>query len=123
LIDERKEKIMKLITKEISEKLNKYSYRSQEGTPLMEQKVICKFFNPCGVGTWIILEKVEEQEGDIILWGLCDLGYGYELGMVSLNELESIRLPFGLTIERDLYIPKNCTVKDLIDEKQLMYNI
>jgi hypothetical protein len=111
---------MKLITKEISEKLNKYPFHSQESTPLMEQNVICKFFNPCGVGTWIILEKVEEQEGDIILWGLCDLGYGYELGMVSLNELESIRLPFGLTIERDLYIPKNCKVKDLICKNQLM---
>ncbi len=29
-----------------------------------------------------------------------------ELGYVSLNELQSIKLPFGLTIERDLYYPK-----------------
>lgn len=112
---------MKLITKEIEERLNKYPYRSQEKTPLMEQKVICKFFNPCGVGTWIILEKVEEcEDGDIILWGLGELGFGYELGMVSLRELESIKLPFGLTIERDLYLPKNCKVKDLINENDLM---
>ena len=112
---------MKLLTKEIENLFEKYPYRSQENTPLMERKVLAKFFNPCGVGTWIILECVEKtEEGDYILFGLCELGYGYELGNVSLNELQSIRLPFGLTIERDLYLSKNCKVKDLITKSDLM---
>lgn len=113
---------MKLITKEIKEKLKKYGYRSQENTPLMECDVIVKFFNPYGVGTWIILELAEElDDGDMIFYGLAELGYGYELGTVSLKELESLKVPpFGLGIERDLYIPKNCKVKDLITENDLM---
>jgi hypothetical protein len=112
---------MKLITKAIEEEFEKYPYGSQEKTPLMEQKVLVKFFNPCGVGTWIITECVEKTEdGDFILWGLGELGYGYELGTVSLKELESLKLPFGLKIERDMYLKKNCKVKDLISEKDLM---
>ena len=113
---------MKLLTKEIENLFEQYPYRSQENIPLMEQRVLVKFFNPYGVGTWLITECVEKTEdGDYILWGLGELGYGYELGSVSLKELESIKIkPFGLGIERDMYIPKNCKVKDLITEKDLM---
>lgn len=36
-------------------------------------------------------------------FGLADLGFGSpELGSFALEELESIRLPFGLGIERDI---------------------
>lgn len=36
-------------------------------------------------------------------FGLADLGFGCpELGSFALEELESIRLPFGLGIERDI---------------------
>lgn len=35
------------------------------------------------------------------MFGLADIGYP-ELGSWSLNELRSIRLPFGMGIERDL---------------------
>jgi DUF2958 family protein len=39
-----------------------------------------------------------------IAFGLCDLGMGYpELGSVSLSEIQSLRGPGGLTIERDLH--------------------
>lgn len=114
---------MKLLTKEIENLFTKYDYRSQDETPLMEKRVIAKYFNPYGVGTWIILECVEKTEdNDYILYGLCSLGYGYELGNVSLRELQELKIPpFGLHIERDLYLPKNCKVKDLIKESDLMY--
>lgn len=114
---------MKLLTKEIENLFKKYGYRSQEETPLMEQRVLVKFFNPCGVGTWLITECVEKtDDGDYILFGLCELGYGYELGNVSLNELQSLKCPpFGLGVERDLYLPKDCKVKNLISEEDLMY--
>ncbi|WP_245654080.1 DUF2958 domain-containing protein [Novosphingobium rosa] len=37
-------------------------------------------------------------------FGLADLGFGCpELGSFSLHEIGSVRLPFGLQIERDLY--------------------
>ena len=61
---------------------------------------VVKFFNPCGAGTWLI----SEMDKDGLMFGLCDLGNGCpELGYVSFDELESIQLPFGLKIERDMY--------------------
>lgn len=61
---------------------------------------VVKFFNPVGAGTWLATELAED--GDT-LYGIADLGFGCpELGSFSLAELESIRLPFGLRIERDV---------------------
>src|SRR3546814_6792037 len=43
-----------------------------------------------------------------ILFGLADLGFGSpELGSFALAELESVRLPFGLGIERDILFEGN----------------
>jgi hypothetical protein len=45
---------------------------------------------------------MDPHEPDI-LFGLCDLGMGFpELGSVRLSELQSVRGPLGLGIERDL---------------------
>ncbi len=57
------------------------------------------FFSPVGAATWL----ATEIDADDILFGLADLGFGCpELGSFSLAELEAVRLPFGLGIERDL---------------------
>lgn len=59
-----------------------------------------KLFSPVGAATWLATELGED--GDT-LFGLADLGFGCpELGSFSLSELASVRLPFGLGIERDL---------------------
>ena len=60
---------------------------------------VVKFFNPFGIGTWLATEL--DEDGDI-LFGLADLGYP-ELGSFSLEELSSLRLPFGMRIERDIH--------------------
>lgn len=77
---------------------------STESTPLKDKDVIAKFFNPLGAGTWYVIEG-EEQDGDFVFFGLVDL-HEQEFGYFSLNELESIRLPFGLGIERDIHFAK-----------------
>lgn len=59
---------------------------------------VVKFFNPFGAGVWLATEL--DEDGNI-MFGLADIGYP-ELGSWSLNELRSIRLPFGMGIERDL---------------------
>ena len=60
---------------------------------------VVRFFNPLGAATWLATELDE----DGILFGLADLGLGCpELGSFSLRELQSLRLPFGLGIERDI---------------------
>ena len=61
---------------------------------------VVKLFNPLGAGTWLATELWED--GDT-LFGLADLGFGCpELGAFSLRELTSLRLPYGLGIERDI---------------------
>jgi hypothetical protein len=62
---------------------------------------VVKLFNPCGAATWLATEL--DDDGDT-LFGLADLGFGCpELGYFSLCEIERLRLPFGLGIERDLH--------------------
>lgn len=62
---------------------------------------VVKFFNPVGAATWLATEL--DEYGDT-LFGLADLGFGSpELGSFSLLDMSSVRLPFGLGIERDLY--------------------
>jgi hypothetical protein len=61
---------------------------------------VVKFFNPVGAATWLATEL--DADGDT-LFGLADLGFGSpELGSFSLSELASLRLPFGMAIERDI---------------------
>lgn len=61
---------------------------------------VLKLFNPVGRGTWLITELGDD--GDT-MFGLFDLDMGFpELGSVSLSEITSVKLPLGLTIERDV---------------------
>ena len=83
---------MKLLTKEIERKLVKAGYDGN--------RPICKFFTPWGRATWLIT-GIE----DGILYGFADLGGGFVEwgGIGTIEELEAIKGPFGLKIERDLY--------------------
>ena len=102
---------MKLMTKELEEKFKKYPLGSQDGL-LGDSKVIVKYFNPMGVGIWLITEGNKLDNGDYKMFGYCHLGDNNwaELGYVMLSELESIKLPYGFKIERDLHLPKDCTL-------------
>ena len=63
---------------------------------------VVKLFNPLSAGTWLATELWEDSD---TLFGLADLGFGCpELGAFSLRELASLRLPYGLGIERDIGI-------------------
>lgn len=89
---------MKLLTKDIERKLEKSPLYSQENNE--NPDIIVKFFNPCGRGTWFITEGEKQANGDWLLFGLCCIQEP-ELGYVLLSELENLRLPYGLSIERD----------------------
>jgi hypothetical protein len=60
--------------------------------------IIAKYFTPDAQWTWY----ATEFDGDDTLFGLVH-GLEKELGYFSLAELRSVRGPFGLPIERDLY--------------------
>jgi len=69
--------------------------------PERDHLPVVKLFNPVGVATWLITEMEADED---TLFGLADLGFGCpELGLMSLSEISSLRMPFGLAIERDLY--------------------
>ena len=103
---------MNLLTDEIKELFKQYPLYSQDGKG-MDSVVLVKYFNPCGAGTWLITEAEEQKDGDYLLFGYCHI-FCWEWGYVMLSELQNLKLPFDLTIERDLYIPKDAKVKDLI---------
>lgn len=104
---------MKLMTKELERQFEKYPIGSQDGL-LGDSKVIVKYFNPAGVGTWLITEGNKLENGDYELFGYCHLGddQNAEFGYVMLSQLEELQLPFGLKIERDMYLPKDFNLLD-----------
>lgn len=103
---------MELMTKELENKFKKYPLYSQDGK-MEEAKVIVKYFNPCGSGTWLITEGEKQSDGDWLFFGYCHIT-DWEWGYVMLSQLQEIKLPLELGIERDLYLNENAKVKDLI---------
>ena len=72
---------------------------ARDGAPEPDPVPLVKFFNPLGAATWLATELYDDDD---TLFGLADLGFGFpELGTFSLSEMASVRLPFGLFIERD----------------------
>lgn len=102
---------MMLMTKELEAKFKNYPLGSQE--ELMDDaEVVVKYFNPCGAGTWLITEGEKQEDGDWLLFGYCHI-IEWEWGYVMLSDLEDIQLPFGLSIEREIYVTYK-KVKDYI---------
>lgn len=87
---------MQLLTKKLKSQLPKLN--ETESTPTEDKKVIVKFFTPDSSWTWYAVEF----DGDDQFFGLVD-GFEKEWGYFSLAELQSVRGPMGLPIERDRY--------------------
>lgn len=75
---------------------------------------VVKLFCPWGAATWLLSEIDPEDED--IAFGLCDLGFGSpELGTVRLSELEAVRGPGGLRLERDRHFDAEMTLTAYAD--------
>jgi len=94
---------MKLLTKEIEQKIPKLN--ATENKKPEEIEIIAKFFDPCGSWTWYATEGNREGN-DFIFFGFV-WGFENELGNFSLRELEEVKGPLGLGIERDLHFGKH----------------
>jgi hypothetical protein len=103
---------VELLTNKIIKKFEEYPLYSQEDKG-MESEVVVKYFNPCGAGTWLITEAEQQEDGDWLMFGYCHI-FCWEWGYVLLSELQNLRLPFGLAIERDLHVKEGATVRELI---------
>ena len=88
---------MKLLTDELRAVLP--PLYAQENTK--DPMVYAKFFTPDSSWTWYVTEGSAEEH-DFIFFGYV-IGLEREWGYFSLIELESVRGPLGLPIERDLY--------------------
>jgi len=95
---------MKLLTKETRNTLPALYTQDGKGG----KSVAClKFFTPSSSWTWYVTEgePVLDESGseiDFQFFGLVD-GHEKELGYFNLSELETVRGPMGLPVERDLY--------------------
>lgn len=93
-----RKQVMELVTNEFEALMADYPLYSQEDPE--DPLVIAKFFNPVSAGKWLITEYCPKQH---LAFGYV-MGLGYdELGYISLTKMESIALPFGMGIERDLH--------------------
>ena len=86
---------MILLTQEIRKKLPPLYAQDGKGG---KSVVHVKFFTPDSNWTWY----ATEFDGEDTFFGLVD-GHEKEFGYFGLRELESVKGPMGLPVERDLY--------------------
>jgi Protein of unknown function (DUF2958) len=96
-----------LLPSEVRRKLPPLYSGEEKG---LEALAVVKFFTPDGNWTWYASEgspvdanscyDTQEEKVDFLFFGLVS-GHEVELGYFSLKELETIRGPLGLPIERD----------------------
>lgn len=100
---------MQLLTKELLDKLPKLNAKVTDDTVAG-----VKYFNPIGRGYWFGFNYDPKERlffGYVSIFG----DWNDELGYFSLDELESLQLPLGMKIERDMHwTPK--TLKEIKDE-------
>jgi len=93
---------MKLLTEEIKATLPALYSQENVSDPIVR----VKYFTPWGNWTWYALEgqpeATDEDENDFLFFGWVD-GPHPELGYFCLSQLQSVRGPAGLRVERDLY--------------------
>ncbi len=87
---------MQLLTEKIAKRLPPLYSQEEQGENAI---AVVKFFTPLSTWRWYASEYDPEQR---LCFGVV-VGYEREYGYFSLEELEAIRGPGGITIERDLY--------------------
>ncbi len=83
-----------LLPGDLREKLPRLYATENDRDPMVQVKL----FTPDSSWTWY----VTEFDGDDICFGYVD-GFCGEYGYFSLREIQSVRGPLGLPVERDLY--------------------
>ena len=85
---------MKLMTDEIRNKLPKLGETDQQEDPIVQVKFFCSWSHWSWFGY--------EFDGEDVFFGFVKGDFD-EFGTFSLSELESVRGPMGLRIERDIH--------------------
>lgn len=108
----------KLIPKEILQELIANEEMSQMGMNRLDIVPVLRLFTPDAAATWVLVTG-RKVDGDVILYGWCDLGLGFqEFGTVSLRELETVRGKLGLPVERDLYFRPTGSLHQMAEDAE-----
>jgi Protein of unknown function (DUF2958) len=87
--------------------------QGQDGDPMP----VVKLFTPDAHATWLLTE-LDPADGDTA-FGLCDLGLCMPaLGTVRLSDLETIRGPRNLPVQRDLYFKPRFLLSEYVRRAQ-----
>ena len=93
---------MKLYTSAQLDQLVANGRKSRESEGDFDPAPVVKWFTPFGAATWLITEI--DPDNRLLAFGLADLGLGYpEKGFVSVSEVQGLKGPGGLGVERDLH--------------------
>ena len=95
--DKERDDAFKLMPKSIEKTLPRLY--TTENELLGDRTAYARYFFPAGAYTAYLLEYDPKER---IGFGAVTMGYGWELGNISLDEMEEVRVR-GLRIERDLY--------------------
>jgi hypothetical protein len=93
----RRENANELLPFELRATLPRLYAQEKEKDPMVHAKL----FTPDSSWTWYVTEG-QEEDGDFLLFGYV-VGLEREWGYFALSELESVRGPLGLPLERDLH--------------------
>ena len=88
---------MQLLTAELRAALPPLYSQEKNKDPTVHIKYFCPWSN----WTWFATEG-EQQDDEFLFFGYV-IGFEEEWGYFALSEMEAVRGPGGLTIERDLY--------------------
>jgi hypothetical protein len=91
---------MKLLTEELRNRIPALYSQELEADPIVH----AKFFLPGTGWTWYVTEG-SPQEDDYLFSGFV-VGFESEFGYFLLSELEEVRTPLGLGVERDFHFPE-----------------
>lgn len=107
---------MKLITKEIENRLANYPLYSQDGKET--KTIICKFF--LANFTWYVCEA-RKLVNDFEFYGIVDNAGEKEFGYFTQSQLQSVRGPWGLSVERDMYFkPQTINVSEFMNSSDIL---
>lgn len=75
-----------------------------------DHRPVVKFFTPDAQATWLFTELAPDDD---TLFGLCDVGHGSpEIGYASFAEIQSLRGPMRLLVERDRHFRATKSLSD-----------
>lgn len=92
---------MKLLTKANYAELAKYPIQTNQKS-LDKAKAVVKWFTPWSNWTWYVCEWGGPDDPDLF-WGRTDAPTCTEWEYMRLSEIEAIKGPYGLKVERDLH--------------------